>query len=438
MKILFIVNGWPPESLGGVEVYSRRLARRMSNEGHRVSVFCRETDLSRPDYELRSFDDEGVSVTALNYNFLDLEDFRGTYSNPEISRIFGEYLENSGYPDVAHIHHLGGLGHGIAGELQERGIPIALSLHDFALTCPRGQRLREDFVICETLNAHRCTDCLKPQCKGAPLGAFGKLHRHLFRKSAGRRMVYDFWASSEKVANAADVLIAPSEHHARVMERDGFAAGKIRVLPYGYDKEPFERVRQSGGKIGKVRKFGYIGSLIPSKGVHLILDAAKRLKREDRGLELEIHLFGPSPSYHGQSGYEKALRLKSRGLDVTFHGPIKPEDIPEALSGLDAVIVPSLWWESHGMVVRESKMAGRPVIASAHGPLVEAIRDGIDGLLFRRGNSKHLRDKMYILAHTPGLADAIAGQSVQVLSIDEDAHAHLDIYSEISNRKQTE
>jgi len=437
MKILFIVNGWPPMSLGGVEVYTRRLARRIAKEGHEVSVFCREADPSRPDYVLRAFDDEGVPVTAVNHNFRDLRDFRGTYLNPEISRIFDEYLESSGRPDVAHIHHLGGLGHDIAGLLHRRGVPIALSLHDFAFTCPRGQRLRDNFAICETLNVHSCADCLNPQCKGAPLGPLGKLYRRLFRKSMGTEMMYDFWASSEKVANMAEVLIAPGEHHARVMERDGYAAGKIRTLPYGYDKEPFERVRKRRQKIGKARKFGYLGSLIPSKGVHLIIDAAKRLKREQAELDIEIHIYGPSPSYHGRNDYEKALRQKSRGLDVTFHGPIMPEETPEALAELDAVIVPSLWWESHGMVVREAQMAGKPVIASAHGALGEAIRDGITGLLFRPGNVRNLRDKMYILAQTPGLADAIAQTPADVLSIDDDARAHLDIYHEISNKNRT-
>ena len=128
----------------------------------------------------------------------------------------------------------------------------------------------------------------------------------------------------------------------------------------------------------------------------------------------------PAPAYHGRNNYENMLRDKSRGLDVTFHGPFDSKDIGSVLETLDAVIVPSIWWESHGMVVREAKLAGLPVIVSDHGALAEPVEHGINGLLFKPGNARSLRDKMYILAHTDGLADKIAKGAMDILSVDED------------------
>jgi len=430
MKILFLLHGRPPESIGGVEVYAHRLARQLARSNHRVSVFCRESDPARPDYEIRTVNDDGIEVAKVNYNFSDLEDFIGTYSNPRMAEAFGAYLDRVGLPDVAHVHHLGALGHLLTDTLHRRGVPMAVTCHDFALTCPRGQRLRDDYTICEKLSSSACVECLKPQCKGPGLGFVSKLYRHLFRKSEGRRLIEDFWKSSEGIANRAAALIAPSAHHARVMEADGFPESKIRVMPYGYEIELFAADQR--GEIGLARKFGYLGSLIPSKGVHILIDAYKRLLKDFRDLPIELHLHGPAPPYHGNRKYAAMLEEKARGLPITFHGPYKPEEVPQVLASLDAVVVPSLWWESHGMVVREAKLVGLPVIVSSHGAVCEPVRDGVNGLLFKPGIYRHLRDKIHILATTPGLADTIAKGRMDILSIEEDAQAHIKLYKEIT------
>jgi len=425
MKILFLLHSWPPESLGGTEIYARRLAREFAR-AHHVRVFCREGDTERPDYEFRTETDGNIEVTKVNYNFSDLGDFPGTYSNERMAGVFDKYLELVGVPDIAHVHHLGTLGHLLVDKLHQRQAPTAVTFHDFAFTCPRGQRIRDDYSICEKLSVEACVDCLKPQCKGPGFGTLTKVYRHMFHKSEGRRLMEDFQASGKSIANRAHALIAPSSHHARIMEADGFPASKIRVMPYGYDIASFASTHRDD--IGLVRKFGYLGSLIPSKGVHILIDAYKRLLKDFRDLPVELHIHGPAPDYHGDQRYAKTLKEKSRGLPITFHGPYDPYEVAQVLAELDAVVVPSLWWESHGMVVREAKLAGLPVIASDHGALAEAIDDGVNGLLFRPGDIKHLRDKMHILATTPDLADAIAKGRMDILSIDEDAKAHIELY----------
>ena len=430
MKVLFILHGWPPASIGGVEIYARRLAKEMSGKAD-VKAFCAESDEARPQYETRTVIDGDIEVTMVNYIPPPETDFESTYRNGKMAEVFGTYLDDAGSPDIAHVHHLGGLGHDIVAALHDRGVPIILTFHDFAFTCPRGQRLLDDMRICEHLSKNRCVECLKPQCKGPGIGTAGKVFRHIFKKSEGRRLIGEFWKSSEAVANRAAVITVPSEHHAKIVADDGFPKSKIKVMPYGYDIESFESVGR--GEIGLAEKFGYIGSVIPSKGVHLILDAQKRLKKEYPDLDIEVHIHGPAPAYHGNSDYEATLKEKARGLNTTFHGPFDPENIADILAGLDAVIVPSVWWESHGMVVREANMAGLPVIVSNHGAVAEPVEDGKNGLLFLPGNARSLRDKIYILATTAGLADAISKNKMNVKSMKQDAADHIELYEEILN-----
>lgn len=431
MNILMITNGWPPESLGGVEIYVRRLALELGRS-HKVRVFCREADPSRQDYITRSQEDSSVHVTRVNYNFGDLSDFAGTYFIRPMGEVFKNYLAESGRPDVVHVHHLGALGHSLVDVLDKQGVPVVLTQHDFALTCPRGQRIRDDYSICETLSVDSCLECLKPQCQGHRSGA-SKLYRYLFRKQAGRDFLHDFWTSSEKIANQTRLILSPSGHHAKRLEADGFPGGKILIMPYGYDHEPFQKHHR--GKIGLARKFGYLGSLIPSKGVHLLIQAFGLLVKDVPDAPLELHLFGPAPNYHGSSDYPSILKQMASENRVIFHGPYKQDDLPGIMQNLDALVMPSLWWESHGMVIREAKLAGLPVIVSDHGAIGEAITDGVNGLKVRPGDKAHLRDKMKILATTHGLADAIASNPLEIKTILQDAKDHEALYQSLLNSK---
>ncbi|MCB0189281.1 MAG: glycosyltransferase [Caldilineaceae bacterium] len=40
MQILFTVHKYPPESLGGTEIYTVTLARALAAAGHDITVFC--------------------------------------------------------------------------------------------------------------------------------------------------------------------------------------------------------------------------------------------------------------------------------------------------------------------------------------------------------------------------------------------------------------
>lgn len=425
MKIIFVTNGFPPHSVGGVQVYTRRLAIKLATR-HEVFVFCRETDPSRQDYSVRSYIDNDVKVTVVNYNFGDLADFRGTYFIEPMRDVFSHFLDENGRADVAHVHHLGGVGYAVLDELTRREIPIIFTFHDFSLTCPRGQRLRDDYSICENLSVEQCLECLKPQCTGNK-GNPWKLYRYLFRKEAGKKLLNDFWTSSEKVADLARFILAPSQFHAERLIKDGFPPAKIKVVPYGYEKEIFLKTKRD--KIGLVRNFGYLGSLIPSKGVHILIEAFNLLFKEFPDLPIRLHIYGHTPSYHGKSDYPVILRQLAGNRPVFFHGAYDNKKLPEILTTLDAVVVPSVWWETHGMVVREAKLGGLPVIISDIGALGEGMKDGVDVLKAKPGNPKSLRDKMRILAITPGLADFIASNEIPLKDMKQD----LDDYEEIYN-----
>lgn len=64
------------------------------------------------------------------------------------------------------------------------------------------------------------------------------------------------------------------------------------------------------------------------------------------------------------------------------------------MSKASVLIVPSIWYETFGLVVAEAYAAGLPVIASRIGALSEIVREGETGLLFKPGDARDLADKM--------------------------------------------
>ena len=68
---------------------------------------------------------------------------------------------------------------------------------------------------------------------------------------------------------------------------------------------------------------------------------------------------------------------------------------------MDAFVLPSLYGEGLPMVVLESMACGVPVVASRVEGIPEAIRDGVDGLIFDPGSESDLADKLGSLISTP-------------------------------------
>lgn len=121
---------------------------------------------------------------------------------------------------------------------------------------------------------------------------------------------------------------------------------------------------------------GYIGRLVPEKGVDLLLHALARLPERVR-----LVVIGRGPA-------AGALRALATDLDVaprvTWQAYVPPLALPPAMRALDALALPSRtrpgWAEQFGRVLAEAMASGVPVIGAAIGAIPDVIGDA--GLLF--------------------------------------------------------
>jgi glycosyltransferase involved in cell wall biosynthesis len=148
----------------------------------------------------------------------------------------------------------------------------------------------------------------------------------------------------------------------------GRAARRARVVYNGVAGPP--EVPSGRADIDAPRLV-YLGRLSPRKGVDLAVDAVAELAR--RGVSATLRVVGDT--FPGYEWYEQDLQrqVEANGLTsaVSFAG-FMPSVWP-ALSEADILVVPSRAEESFGNVVVEAALAARPVVASDHSGLREAM-----------------------------------------------------------------
>jgi glycosyltransferase involved in cell wall biosynthesis len=159
-------------------------------------------------------------------------------------------------------------------------------------------------------------------------------------------------------------------------------------------KERRDRVVQKGIKIPLT--FAFIGRLVTTKGVHILLQAANLLR--SRGLTFNLKIIGEGPERSKLEAQANALGLTDR---VSFMGYLPEEGLKEALADVAVVVMPSLNGETFGLVAAENMIQGRSVVVSDIGVLSEVVGDA--GLRFPPGDSEGLAACLQSILEDPEL-----------------------------------
>jgi glycosyltransferase involved in cell wall biosynthesis len=187
-------------------------------------------------------------------------------------------------------------------------------------------------------------------------------------------------------------------------ERDGDG---LDALAAAYDQQAPDpgaaaRLRELADHPGPL--VGYVGKLIPQKGVERVIEAVALLPSEARGLVVG---FGTHREWLAalvralDGGDAEAvdwlrprLGLELEGSDVTgaaglagrltFTGRLDHRYAPQAMASMDVLLVPSTAPEAFGMVAAEGAAAGALPLVARHSSLAE-VAEALEGAVGRPG-----------------------------------------------------
>ncbi|MFJ6941099.1 glycosyltransferase family 4 protein [Streptomyces sp. NPDC101132] len=170
-----------------------------------------------------------------------------------------------------------------------------------------------------------------------------------------------------RVARAAAVVLGACSAQVDQARRRG--ARDARLAPVTV---PAARQAPEAPDAGKVRaELGVVerplliavGSLVPHRGYHVLLDAAREWRALDPVPLLVIAGEGPQRAV-------LARRIETEGLPVRLLG--RRPDVAELLAAADVAVLPSRW-EARSLLAQEALRAGVPLVATAVGGVPELV-----------------------------------------------------------------
>jgi len=410
VRVLNLLHQYLPEFVGGSELYTQALAQAVTQRGGETAIFHRSYQNQSP---LTIDHHAGVTVFAAAAEPLSpTRRFLATWRHPSLHAAWLQTLDEF-RPDLVHVQHLMGLPDSLLDVLLERRIPYVVTLLDYWWLCANANLLTNySHTACDGPRAYlNCTRCAVARTEhlaawgAAPLlwGLLAdrsrRLHRRLEQAAA-------LWAPSDFVREWYVAHGAPAQHLRTV--RWGVMAPTIAAQPREMPNAAVELL--------------YVGGVAPNKGIHIVIEALQGVTGAVR-----LAIAGDETTH---PAYVAQLR-RMADARVTFLGRLDRQQVWQAMSDADALVVPSLWHETFCLVAHEALTAGTPVIASAMGALTEAIRDGVDGRLLPPGDVAAWRDALQRMVDEPQRLRSLRANVVAPRSFD----AHVDqveaLYREI-------
>jgi glycosyltransferase involved in cell wall biosynthesis len=279
-------------------------------------------------------------------------------------------------PDLVHVHNtLPLLSPAVCHAAKDEGLPVVHTLHNYRLFCPNALFFRD---------GHVCEDCL-----GKVIPVPGVIHACYRGSRAASGTVAAMLAAHRMLGTwmrKVDVFIALTEFARQKFIAGGLLAEQVVVKP---NFVPDRGVRQQAGANAL-----FVGRLSPEKGIEALLAAWKLL-----GGTIPLKIIGDGP-------LREKVRAAGRQVPgVEWVGSLPSDQVVAAMKDALCLVVPSLWYETFGLVIAEAYSVGLPVIASKLGAMASMVEDGQTGLHFQPGDSRDLAGKIqWAVMHRSELA----------------------------------
>jgi len=360
---------------GGVGQVALASARELGRRGHRVHVFTAVPGSEPIQVEA------GLEVTCLGQHEIAADPQRmramvqGIWNTRARTamRMLLEHLDPS--DTVVHFHGwTKALSSSVIRETLARHFEAVITLHEYFSACPNG-----GFYLYPQQRNCRVDPlswaCVSTDCD--PRNYAQKLWR------VGRHWVQMHVARYPRDARH---FIAITDFSLQILRRYLPTEAHIHHV-----RNPIQIERQAPAPVGSNAGFVYVGRLSPEKGALLLAKAAA-------AANVPVTFIGDGPERDAIAAANPAARLA---------GWQDKAGVAAAIRASRALVLPSLWFETQGLVVSEAAAMGVAAIVADECAAREAVVNGETGLWFRSRDEDDLSAKLLALHHDARAAQAM-------------------------------
>lgn len=359
MKILMLSWEYPPRVVGGIARVVYELSKKLSYEGHDVSVITYREGNS-PYYEV---EDSGVKVYRVDNTNINSLDFTSWVLQLNFSMIE------------------------CANKLIQKEKFDVIHAHDW-LTAFTGKTLKQSFNIPLIATIH-----------ATEYGRNGGIHtkEQKYINDIEWMLTYE----AQKIIVNSNFMKSESS---RIFNAD---LDKIDVIPNGIDLDKFDNFTKDLDFRRRYAKDNEkiiltMGRMVNEKGIQHLICAMPKILNEYNDAKLVVAGKGPMLEELKDIAYRIGIAHK-----VYFTGYLSGDDVQKMYKNVDVAVFPSTY-EPFGIVALESMLAGIPTVVSDVGGLDEIVKHGLTGLKSYAGNSNSIADSVLAILKDNNLAKKLS------------------------------
>lgn len=404
MRILFVSNLYPPNSVGGYEKLAFSVASEFSRRGHEICVLTSDHGDAIADYPGQRVFRELTLLTGetIYEPFAGDEEASAQLRKRNDDRLRDAVAREK--PDLVFSWNLFFLHPSMLATLESLPVPVAVMLTDnwlinmvkpqwwqsyFAAEVMRGgsaapprwsgssivSRVRAVLRNIRAKESLPRTDAARPTRRSLT-AVFGSHYMHDLHRQAGLA-----FAREEKIYNGVKSLGTPIH------------AGPDRGLLVSPD--------------GSVRLL-FAGRLVDLKGAHRAVEALGILRSTRPDLPpITLTILGDQQDRSYERTLAAAVEASGCSQQIEICPPVRENELPAVFAGHDIYLFPSLY-EPFSLTLIHALGEGIPTIASDAGGNGEIVVHGRTGLIYPRADAQALADRIATLVEDPALRARLA------------------------------
>lgn len=343
-KVLIVHNYY--QIPGGEDTVAENEKKLLEEHGHQVICY------TRSNCELNN-------MSRLKKLLLP---FTGIFSLKTYREVRKIIKENN--IDIVHVHNtLTLVSPSVYWAALRSRVPVAQTMHNYRLLCPGGAFYGE---------GHICEDCA---FKGLWYALKRKCYRRSFEQTLMSILILQFHRLLGTYKRLNYICLTEFNKEKLLMlnmkRKELIKPEKVFIKPNF----------TSGTAIleeGRKEYFIFIGRLEQIKGIDILIEAFSKLPDE------KLLLVGTGTQE------QKYRAMAAEHKNITFSGYLSREEVNSALRKAKAIIVPSQWYETFGMIIIEAFSNSVPAVVGDIGNIGGLVEDNYTGLHFRYDSGEAL------------------------------------------------